>query len=81
MQVSNLHLVPPALIRSSASHNVSAIMEDLPRLEIQKLVPSVTDTATEFSTGELVGMEGELAGRCNLLALQAVRVYVGLDMI
>ena len=47
--MSNLHLVTLALIRSSALHNVSAIMEDLPRLEIQKLAPSVTETATDRS--------------------------------
>ena len=51
-------------------------------LKIQKLAPSVIDMVTEFSTGELVGMEGEFAGRCNFLAQQqAMRVYVGLDMI
>ena len=79
VQVSNLLLFTSALIRSSALHNVSATIVDLPRLEIQKLAPSVIDVVTEFSTGELVGMEGVLAGRCNFLSQQqAMRVYIGL---
>ena len=51
MQVLKLHLVTPALIRRSSLHNVSAL-KDLPRLEIQKLAPSVIDMVTCGHGGE-----------------------------
>ena len=82
VQVSNLHLVIPALIRCSAVLVVGATLVDLHRLEIQKRATSVIDMVTEFSTSEPEDMEGALAGRCNFLAQQqAMRFYVDLEMI
>jgi len=82
VEVTNVQLVTPALIRCSAMLNVGATIVDLARIEIQKRAASVIDMLTEFATNELEDMEGELAGRCNSLAQQqAMRVCVGLDMI
>ena len=63
MEVTNLQLVTPALIRCSAMRNVGATVIDLLRIKIQKRSASVIDMLTEIATNELEDMEGELAGR------------------
>ena len=61
MQVTNLQLVTPALVRRPATLNVGATIVNLPRIEVRMRSPSVIDMLTEVATNELEDMEGELA--------------------
>ena len=62
MQVTNLQLVAPALIRSSAILIDGATIVSLPRIRNQKRSEFVIDMLTEFAINELEDMEGEFAG-------------------
>ena len=62
MQVTNLQLVTPALIRSSAVLNDGATIVGLPRTKNQKRSASVIDMLTEFAINEFEDLEGEFAG-------------------
>ena len=62
MQVTNLHLGTPALIRFSVVRNDGTTVVGLPKTQNQKRSASVIDMLTEVAVNEHGDMEGEFAG-------------------